>query len=106
MTRGRARRLLCTLGASVALAQSSGPALGTTYEHEDATGDVRVYRLYGDPVDRVENDALEQIADIEQLRVRHGRHRLNLRLETVNLARRAGDRLSAQFDIRTGGRPY
>ena len=92
------------VAASAALVLTAAPAQAVTYDHDDATGDVRGATLFDDG--GLSRQQQEKAADITQLRVRHGRHRLIMRLETVKLTRRSGQVIGPSFLIKTPTRRY
>ena len=102
-------RLLLTLASAASLAIGTAPAQAATYDHTDATGDVRgvtIDYLQAEQEIRYTRRELERAADITQLRVRHGRHRLIMRLETVDLKRRTQSQIGPSLYVRTPDRRY
>ena len=100
------RGLVCAL-LTTGVALGAAPAQAVTYDHDDAVGDARTVGLDDEdgsgpfPLARQ-----ERAVDITQLRVRHGKSRLIMRLETVDMTRRSIQSLGPAFLIRTPERRF
>ena len=104
LTRSIAAAATAAVGLSLLAA---APAVAATYTHDDATGDVRgTDDLFVEGGDRFTPRAAERAADITQLRVRHGRSRLIVRLETVNLTRESRSFIGPGILIQTPSERY
>ncbi|QWC86251.1 hypothetical protein KLP28_06005 [Nocardioidaceae bacterium] len=100
------RTATAALICAASLALGAAPAHAETFDHDDATGDVRSVDDTGDDADDTQPEPLEDRADIVQLRVRHGIARLIMRVEVADLTRRDTAFLGPVFDIRTPQRRY